>query len=195
MIGSDAWVQIVNSVTGDRMLVLARGNDDGDDFLEVQFDVPPHSPGTPLHRHGRMTERFDVLDGTLSLCVDRRWHSVTAGDSVTVTAGQAHCYRNDSDAWVTFIAVVQPRMRFERFLRTWTGLANTARANRDGVPRNVLHLARCLQDADFTFAGAPAVLQRAVFACLVWIGTLSGAYASLMDFDLESSTFDAVVAR
>jgi quercetin dioxygenase-like cupin family protein len=189
------WSPIVNRVTGDRMLVLTRGTDRDGAFLEVQFDVPPHSPGTPRHRHRRISERFDVLDGALSMYVNGAWRVLLAGASVEVVPGDVHCYRNNSDAWVTFITVLRPPHRFERFLRTWYGLANAGASTRDGVPRNLLHLARCLHDADVTFAAMPATLQRITLAALVRFGTTIGAYASLMDFDLSPHTSHTVSAQ
>jgi quercetin dioxygenase-like cupin family protein len=185
MSAASGWSPLVNSVTGDRMLVLTRGTDSEGPLLEVQFDVPPHSPGTPMHRHRRITERFDVLDGALSMCVNGEWRVVTAGASALVLPGDTHCYRNDSDAWVTFITELRPPLRFERFLRTWYGLANTGRSSRDGVPRNLLHLARCLSDADFTFAALPSLPQRALISSLERAGRMLGAHAALMDFDIS----------
>jgi quercetin dioxygenase-like cupin family protein len=195
MSATSGWSPIVNSVTGDQMLVLTRGSDSEGPLLEVQFDLPPHSPGTPMHRHRRITERFDVLDGALSMCVNGVWRVVTAGASALVVPGDAHCYRNDSDAWVTFITELRPPHRFERFLRTWYGLANTGMSSRDGVPRNLLHLARCLHDADFTFAVLPSLPQRIALSALVRAGTMLGAYAALMDFDVSPVPPDMAISQ
>jgi quercetin dioxygenase-like cupin family protein len=181
------WSAVENRVTGDRMLVLHRGRDPEGDVLEIQFDLPPYAAGSPLHRHRHVTERFEVLDGALQMCIDGRWTVLRPGDSVTVRPPQAHCFRNAGDTWTTFITEVRPPGHFERFLRSWHGLANAGRTDALGVPRNLLHLARCLQDADFTFASAPAAPQRMLFGLLVSIGELLGSYAALMDFDIVAA--------
>lgn len=178
------WAAVENGVTGDRMLILHRGPDADGEVLEVQFDLPPHASRSPMHRHSRLTERFEVLDGALRLCVDGRWTTMLPGDAIVVEPGQSHCFLNDSDVWTTFIAEVRPPGQFERFLRSWYGLANAGRATRDGVPRNVFHLARCLHDADFTFAALPSGPQRVVLRILVALGHTVGAYAALMDYDI-----------
>jgi quercetin dioxygenase-like cupin family protein len=183
MSAAPMWTPVENRVTGDRMLVLRRGREAGGETLEVQFDLPPHAAGSPMHRHRVVEERFEVLDGALRMCVDGVWQTLRSGESLVVRAGQSHCFRNDSGAWVTFVTDVRPAANFERFLRTWYGLANTGRTSADGVPRNPLHLARCLQDADFTFSGAPAPLQRLLFATLVLIGSKLGVYASLAEIE------------
>ncbi len=188
MIASPEWVPVTNTVTGDRMLVLHRGLDAEGEVLEVQFDLPPQATGGPMHRHRRIQERFEVLDGALRVCVDGHWRTLLAGDSVTVDPGQAHSFANDSSAWVTIITEFRPPLHFERSLRTWHGLANTGRASATGAPRNLFHLARCLQDADVTFTAAPAMLQRAIISALVWLGNLTGINASLMDFDIAPRT-------
>jgi quercetin dioxygenase-like cupin family protein len=195
MSATHAWTPVVNRVTGERMLVLHHGPTAEGDLLEVQFDLPPYSAGSPMHRHQRLQERFDVLDGALRVCVDGAWRTLLAGESVFVEPGQAHCFLNESGAWVTFITEVRPPHRFERFLRTWYGLANDGRSTADGFPSNPLHLARCLDDADFTFADWPATPQRLVIGTLVAIGTAFGAYASLMDFDSEPVPAALAVAR
>jgi quercetin dioxygenase-like cupin family protein len=183
-----SWAPIVNDVTGDRMLVLHRGTDAEGEVLEVQFDLPPHAAGSPMHRHRQIQERIEVLDGALRICVDGSWRTLLAGESLSVEPGQAHCLLNESSAWVTFITEIRPPARFERFLRTWYGLANIGRCDSDGVPRNFLHRARCLQDADFTFAAFPAAPQRALLALAVALGSQLGVYASVMDFDVVAPT-------
>ncbi len=189
------WTAVVNSVTGDRMVFLHRGTDAEGDVLEVQFDLPPHASGSPMHRHTRISERFEVLDGALRLSVDGQGMTLLAGDSVTVTPGQSHRFLNESNAWVTFITEIRPPARFERFLRTWYGLANAGHSTAAGVPRNVFHLARCLQDADLTFAGAPVLLQRVAIAALVAIGHAVGSYAALMDYDTAPAPSRLASAR
>ncbi|MDZ7630279.1 MAG: hypothetical protein U5K74_02680 [Gemmatimonadaceae bacterium] len=67
------------------------------------------------------------------------------------------------------------------------GLANAGLTTATGIPRNLFHLARCLQDADLTFAGVPAGPQRLLLSCLVTIGSAIGSYAALMDFDIASN--------
>ncbi len=189
------WSAIENTVTGDRMLVLHRGADAESDVLEIQFDLPPRAAGSPMHRHARLTERFEVVDGALHMCVDGRWTVLLPGDSVSVAPGQAHCFRNDSEAWTTFITEIRPPGQFERFLRSWYGLANSGRSTAAGVPRNLLHLARCLQDADLTFVGLPAGLQRLALSVVVSLGQALGSYATLMDFDITPLPARPTVSR
>lgn len=183
MIAPTAYAAVVNSVTGDRMVFLHHGRDADGEVLEVQFDLPPHAAGSPMHRHARITERFDVLDGALRMCVEGRWTTLHAGDAIVIRPGQSHCFLNESGEWVTFITEIRPPGRFERFLRCWYGLANDGSTGADGVPRNLFHLARCLQDADFLVVGIPAALQRLVLGVLVAIGHAAGSYAALMDYD------------
>lgn len=121
--------------------------------------------------------------------------TLLAGDSIEVTPGQAHCFANDSNAWVTFVTEIRSPGQFERFLRTWYGLANAGRSRINGMPRNVFHLARCLRDADFRVVGVPSALQGGPSAALVWIGQMSGAFTDLMSFESVSSPMFATEAQ
>lgn len=178
-----AWDALENTVTGERMLVLRRERDSEGMLLEVQFDLPPQTAGPPLHRHTHLTERFEVLEGALQMTLEGRSLTLLAGDAVDVMPGQAHAFANASNAWVSFVTVIRSPGQFERFLRTWYGLANAGQARPDGQPRNLLYLARCLQDADFRFVGVPSVLQGGLLTLLVSIGELLGVYSALRSYD------------
>jgi transcriptional regulator with XRE-family HTH domain len=66
----------------------------------VGHDADAHQPGTQ--------EVLHVEGGTLTLFVDGDPHEIPAGDSVSFTADRPHSYRNDGDAPLTFVMVVQP---------------------------------------------------------------------------------------
>lgn len=190
MNATSAWVPLENRVTGDRMLVLRRECDSEGEVLEVQFDLPPGAAGSHMHRHHVIEERFEVLDGALQMCVNGVWQTLTPGAAVVIRPGQAHRFRNDSHAWVSFTTELRPPVHFERFLRTWYGLANAGQSDASGTPRNLLHLAHCLHDADVTFADAPAALQRALIASVVRLGHALGAYRTLTELDPASIGHD-----
>lgn len=177
------WHALENRMTGERMLVLRRGRDVDGAVLEVQFDLPPHREGSPRHIHSHVVERFEVLEGALHMTVEGQSMTLLAGDAVEVSPGQAHSFANHSNAWVTFTTEIRSAGQFERFLRTWYGLANAGRTRMNGLPRNLFHLARCLQDADFHFVGIPAVAQDRLLGALVSIGRSVGAFSALRAFE------------
>ncbi|AMW06185.1 cupin domain-containing protein [Gemmatimonas phototrophica] len=172
-----------NRVTGERMVVLRRERDADGSLLEVQFDLPPHTEGPPLHRHTHLVERFEVLEGALQMTVEGRSLTLLAGDAVEVTPGQAHAFTNSSNTWVRFVTLIRSPGQFERFLRTWYGLANTGLARSSGQPRNLLFLARCLQDADFRFVGMPSGVQGVLLTLLVGLGELLGVFSALRVYE------------
>jgi quercetin dioxygenase-like cupin family protein len=76
------------------------------------------SPGGgagPLHRHLHQSERFDVLEGAITVRMGRRRHVVAAGESITIPAGVRHTFVNHTDADAHFIATFTNPGRLESF--------------------------------------------------------------------------------
>lgn len=170
------WAQIENPVTHERMVFLDRSAS----RLEVQFDLPPGSAGSPPHVHRRMHETFEVSSGALEMTVGHEApRLVRPGELVTILPGTPHSFRNPTKDWVTFSSVVRPPGQFEKFLRAWYGLAQAGLVDARGMPKNLLHLALGLHYADFTIAGIPGWVQRPILASLVRLARLVGAEKTL----------------
>src|SRR4051794_37423650 len=73
----------------------------------------PGGGAGPLHRHLHQSERFEVLEGALTMRLGRTRHIVRAGESFTVPAGAPHTFVNHTDDEVHFLAFFTPPMRVE----------------------------------------------------------------------------------
>lgn len=171
----DAWPQIENPVTGDRMVIMRTAEATGGACLEVQFDLPPGAAGSPLHYHRHITETFEVSSGSLEMLIQGAVRTLTPGEIVAIPPRTPHAFRNASADWVTFTSAITPAGQFERFLRSWYGLARAGLVTPSGVPRNPLYLALGLDYADFAFPGVPDRLQRVFVRALAGLGRLTGA--------------------
>ncbi|AMV35815.1 cupin domain-containing protein [Planctomyces sp. SH-PL62] len=89
---------------------------DGESFEAVNV-LAPDFGGPPLHIHPEAEESYEVLSGTLDVCVGREWRRLGPGEAVTVKAGTPHTLRNTSGAEVRLRNVHSPAMDFERFFR------------------------------------------------------------------------------
>jgi mannose-6-phosphate isomerase-like protein (cupin superfamily) len=87
-----------------------------DDFFLSENILPPEMPGPPPHTHGRMTDMFYVLEGTLTVLVEDEWHELGAGSFAAAPPGVTHAFRNDSGAPVRFLNLSTPG-GWERFMR------------------------------------------------------------------------------
>ncbi len=125
--------------------------------------LAPGAAGSPPHRHSRLHEEFEVLEGEVELAVNGNSRSLTAGQSIIVCPGTIHAFRNASGSAALLRCTVTPGQAFARFLRGIHHAAMTAQTNASGVPRDPRRLARLLLNADFHFPAVPMPVQRAVF--------------------------------
>ena len=89
--------------------------DTGGELFEAINVLAPGFAGPPLHIHPRAEESYEVLSGTLEVCVGRQWRQVAPGESVTVPAGTPHTLKNGSGAEVRQeIVSMKPPQRFMR---------------------------------------------------------------------------------
>lgn len=108
---------------------MARGHvhrstaDSGGELFEAVNVLAPGFAAPPLHIHPTAEESYAVVSGILDVYVDGHWRKVTAGESVTVSAGTPHTLKNDSGEEVRLVNVHRPALEFERFFRRLHALA------------------------------------------------------------------------
>lgn len=167
---------LVNPVTGDRLWFLTLPQP-GEPALEFECELPPHSPGTPLHIHARVAERFECVRGELRMALGAGadlWR-LMPGMTLDVPPGTPHRFWNGADHPVRFRSRVTPGAEFERFLRTIYALGAAREVGKSGMPASPLRLALLRELADLYFVGPPLFVQRPVFAALSALATLTGA--------------------
>jgi mannose-6-phosphate isomerase-like protein (cupin superfamily) len=96
--------------------------DTGGEFFEAINVVNPGFEGPPLHIHPKAEESYQVLAGTLDVCVGGEWRELKPGQSVTVPAGAAHTLKNTHAEEVRLLNVHKPALAFERFFRRFNTL-------------------------------------------------------------------------
>src|SRR5262249_43835009 len=97
--------------------------DTGGEAFEAVNVLAPGFGG--LHLHPEAEESYEVVSGTLDVCVDRRWRQLGPGESVTVAAGTPHTLRNRSGAEVRLVNLHRPALGFERFFRRLHALVDS----------------------------------------------------------------------
>ena len=100
-------------------------------------------PGPLVHVHPNTEDSFDVIEGTLEVCIDGEWSSVQAGETVTVPAGVPHTFRNASDEPVKVVSRIQPAGRSEAFFRDMHRLIHEGKIKRlpPKDPRSAIYAA------------------------------------------------------
>lgn len=95
-------------------LILSSQESEGAVTL-YEFEVPPHSPGSPPHTHTLEDEYFYILSGSLDVMVNGEVTQLNEGDFAALTRGHSHMFWNGSDAPVRLLMTTTGHS-FEAFL-------------------------------------------------------------------------------
>lgn len=167
---------IHNPVTGDTIAFLASPLSGEGALLRFRCTLPPQGAGAPIHTHDTMTETFAVEDGVLEVALaDGETRLLGPGESIAITPGTQHGFRNPGDAPVTFVTTADPGEGLETFLRGMYALAAAGETDAAGMPRDPRVLGELLHSGNLVMPGIPRLLQRAILAVLRFAAWLTGA--------------------
>jgi quercetin dioxygenase-like cupin family protein len=164
-------------------IVTGAGDTEGR-YMQSETRVRPGGAVSVAHRHPGCTERFEVLEGELTIQLDGQTRTLTAGERVTIAPGAAHHYANTSDEDVVFRFDVWPAARFEAMVVTLFALGAEGRTDAKGVP-SPLQMAVLLDEYGdvLELVGPPRCLQRLAIGVLARIGRARGLRASYPHHD------------
>lgn len=97
---------------------------DGRSF-EMEWELDPHTGGTPIHIHPHAIETYEVLDGKFDVYVNGTWKTLSKGDKVVVGKGAPHTFRNGSDEVTRVYNTHQPAMKFDEYFETLNKIVNS----------------------------------------------------------------------
>lgn len=170
---------VTHRFTGEQVTFLETAQDTGGEYLLIEVTLPAHGDGPPLHSHLSFTEQFTVVDGTLTVRVEKSHKALTAGQQALIVPGIKHTFTNKHATPVTFQVQLTPPSQFEQSMRIHYGLMDDGRTNAQGTPKNIFQLALILSLQDTLVAGFPPKVQRSILNALVKIGRKTNAYVGL----------------
>lgn len=174
-----------NPATRETGTILTGAGDTDGRYLQSETRVEPGGGVSVAHRHPQLTERFEVIEGELTLQLDGQTRTLTAGEQLTIAPGAAHHYANRSQADAVFRCEVWPAARFEAMVVTLFALGMEGRTDAKGQP-TPLQLAVLLDeygDDVMELAGPPRWLQRIAIPLLARLGRARGLRASYPHHD------------
>ena len=109
--------------------------------FEMEWELAPHTGGTPVHIHPRATESYEVVEGKLDLYVDGAWRTLTAGEKASVDPGIAHTFRNATDSPARVYNTHAPAMRYDEYFESLHQVVNSG-VIREGrmTPKVILYM-------------------------------------------------------
>jgi quercetin dioxygenase-like cupin family protein len=167
--------RLENPVTGEVLIFRETAADTGGQRIRFETIVHPDGFVAAAHVHPSQTERFDVLEGTVTFRVGRDELVLGRGGTAVVQPGTPHRFWNAGDTDARFVCEISPALQFESLIETMFTLAEEGKTNRRGFP-SPLHLA-VIAHAHFDTVQLPfppAVLQRAALGVGAPLGKLAG---------------------
>ena len=122
------YIKLINSADTNKESVL-------------EMNILPNEK-TPWHYHTLLSERFEVLKGTLQVGKGKDILNLKQGDAATIEPREKHYYHNISKAECIVKATLSPgNKNFENSLFILKGLAKDGLASAAGTPRKFSDLA------------------------------------------------------
>jgi mannose-6-phosphate isomerase-like protein (cupin superfamily) len=144
------------------------------DRLEVVAEYGPRGSAPPKHLHPAQDERFEVLEGSLTVRVSGVERRLEPGDELEVPRGTVHQMWNPGAEPARVLWETRPRGRTDKWFRELDGLHRSGRVGRNGMPGALAFGVLLSEYRDvFRLAGQDPLLRPA-FAALALIGRARG---------------------
>ncbi len=145
---------ITHPIDGDTSTFLKTSAETNGKSTLCEMELPPYAKGTPPHYHNSYTETFRVLEGELTVSIGKETLTLKKGDSATVPKKAIHSFTNKSAAPVKATVELLPgHQGFENSIYIMYGLANDGKCDKDGLPKNISHLALSAVMSDTSLPG------------------------------------------
>lgn len=167
--------KLENPVTGEVLIFHSTSRETDGEAVIFETIVRPGGFVAAAHVHPFQTERFEVLEGELTLRRGTDELTVGPGEVATVEPGTPHRFANAGDDEVRFLCEVRPALAFETLIETMFTLAAEGKTNRKGMP-NPLRLAVIARSHFDTVRVPfpPVFLQRAALVIGAALGRVLG---------------------
>jgi mannose-6-phosphate isomerase-like protein (cupin superfamily) len=146
--------------------------DTGGKLLEMEWELPANGWAPQPHVHPRLTEEYQVLDGSLDILVGGEWRGLDAGDAASVPPGTAHTFRV-GDTPVRVRNVHSPALDFEPYIRRLCTAANQSNLGDLNGVRALLCIAVLVREFP-QHSRAPGRLLNVAVPALAALGRLLG---------------------
>src|SRR3712207_5041345 len=107
--------QLINPVTGQRLVFRRTTRDTGGELLEVESYVPPGSIEPVEHLHPRQEEHFEVIADEMRVRLGSQVRTLRAGNTRLIPPDTPHAMWNAGSTEAGFIWQTRPALKTETF--------------------------------------------------------------------------------
>jgi len=152
--------KIVNPVIGEEVTFLKTSKKTNGEVSLLEVLIRPKA-SIPLHYHKRFSETFKVIDGELSIEVDKKRLKLLPNQEATAPINSIHRFYNTTNQPVRFTVELRPGSEgFENVLRIGFGLARDGQAGSNGMPKKLIHNGILMKIGEGSFVGLFSILEK-----------------------------------
>ncbi len=145
------------------------------EVLEVEATYAPHGTPPPKHLHPLQDERFEVLEGEVTVKTPAFERTLTVGEGIDIPRRTPHQMWNAGGTPARVRWETRPPGRTQEWFEAIDALHRSGRVGRNGMPGPLAFGAMLTRYRDvFRLAGVPDGLSRPVFALLGIFGRARG---------------------
>ncbi|MFL1897436.1 cupin domain-containing protein [Aquimarina sp. 2-A2] len=133
-----------------------------------------------LHYHTKINERFKIIDGELTITVNKTKSIIKSNDEATIHPFDVHRFENTSNTAVVFEVTITPPLEIKKALQIFYGLAKDGKVYSNGLPRNILYMAIGLHMMDAYIPNVSRSMQRLGITTLAVMGKAFGLKKKLI---------------
>ena len=144
--------------------------------IEVEAVYAPGGDPPPAHLHPAQDERFEVLEGELTVRLGGEQRVLRAGDTINVPRGTPHQMWNAEEQPARVAWTTSPALRTGDWYRTLDRLQREGRVGKDGMPGPLAFAAYLTEYSDvFRLHAGPATpVVSGLLRALAPVGRMKG---------------------
>lgn len=165
--------EIVNPISGERIIIRQSGAQTGGQLLEFDLYLPPGGHVPARHAHPSQEERFTVVAGQMRFRLGRRTFVAQPGETVAIPAGVAHWFGAAGGQPAQARVQVRPALRMQELFEMTEALSqSTAGAAHGAWLARLSDLAHVVLEyqREVAVPHIPAPVVRVTLAPLAWLG-------------------------
>ncbi|HTJ49329.1 MAG TPA: cupin domain-containing protein [Cyclobacteriaceae bacterium] len=151
--------RIYNPIQKDYVTFLKTSAETNGEYTLVEVELAPKG-GVGIHFHKTYSEKFDCIEGVVSVQLGSTVHQLSAGQTATAQPNINHRFFNTTDKVCKFKVELRPASRgFEQSLQIGYGLARDGEVRSNGFPKDRHALAWLFDISESNLPGWMSILE------------------------------------
>ena len=176
---NEARRTIVNKVTGETVFWNQYGYETKGELSEATVDCQ-QGGGPPPHYHTTYNERFEGVEGRVTMFIGDKAIHLDPGESQLVPMGAKHRFTSEEGIIKARVQIFPFSLGFERSLYILFGLAGDDQLDKEGMPKSIIQTAIISSMSDMLFPGIGGAFMNMLVGILAWYGRISGEEERLL---------------